>query len=68
MKSMTYKRFKIKWCIPIMDVDILDLGSGVSVQSTNQTTTITYSHGMQSLFICLSYLVAKVLYERIYFQ
>ena len=41
---MTQKRYKIKWCIPVIDVDVIDVGSGISVNVNKQTTIIKYSH------------------------
>ncbi|XP_066915965.1 rho guanine nucleotide exchange factor 10-like isoform X2 [Clytia hemisphaerica] len=44
LKSLTSKKFQIKWCVPINDVQILDVGSGISFQSHKQTLTTKYSH------------------------
>lgn len=44
VKLMTQKRYKIKWCIPVIDVDVIDVGSGISVNVNKQTTIIKYSH------------------------
>ena len=45
IKSLNSKKFQIKWCVPINDVEILDVGSGISFQSDRQTLTTKYSHG-----------------------
>ena len=42
---LTNKRYRVKWCVPIVEVDVLDVGSGITVNIDNKTTTtITYTH------------------------
>ena len=42
---LTNKRYSVKWCVPVVEVEVLDVGSGITVNIDNKTTTtITYTH------------------------
>ena len=45
---MTQKRYKIKWYIPVIDADVIDVCSDISVHVNKQTTIIKYSHPCSS--------------------
>lgn len=48
IKLMTKKKYKVKWCLPVNDVELIDVGSGISINIDKKTTTIKYSQSISS--------------------
>lgn len=46
---MTKKKYKVKWCLPVNDVELIDVGSGISINIDKKTTTIKYSQSSMCL-------------------
>ena len=41
---LTRKRYRVKWCVPVVEVDVVDVGSGIMVNIDDKKTTIKYTH------------------------
>eukprot|EP00794_Sanderia_malayensis_P015148 gene15148-16705_t len=49
VNKLSKKRYRVKWCVPVAEVDIVDVGSGILVNIDNKTTTtIRYTHPVSS--------------------
>ena len=58
--KLSKKRYKVRWCVPVVEVDVMDVGSGIMVNIDNKTTTtIKYTHPGKGITVKPSFMVLR---------